>query len=80
LYVGAGVGRSFLKKLGIGCGEEKINRQEGPVSWENNNKNQKKAQEEKKEKVLTKETDPWGKSHNGIFLDGALVGAGSLKP
>ncbi len=41
----------------------------------------------KPKKVLTKETDPWGdsfipsmKSKNRIFLDGALVGAGSLKP
>jgi hypothetical protein len=63
----------------------KKNRQEGPeekkLSWENNNnKNQEKGTGEKKEeKLLTKETDPWGKSQNEIFLDGALVGAGSLK-
>jgi len=57
------------------------------VRRETNKKNPEKRQRRKRKKVLTKETDPWGdsfipsmKSKNRIFLDGALVGAGSLKP
>ncbi len=47
----------------------------------------KKALEKKKQKTTDQVNSPLGdsfipsmKSQNGIFLDGALVGAGSLKP